>query len=255
MAAAKRISQLRDQIREHDRRYYIEAAPTISDLDYDKLVSELKQLESEHPELVTPDSPTQQVGDQPVAELNHVVHRVPMLSMDNTYSLEELKKYGERTAKLLPDEEIAWIVELKIDGVAVALTYENGIFVQGATRGDGTVGDDITHNLRTVKGVPQRLRGTGIPQTLEIRGEVYMTNADLADLNARQRDAELKIYANTRNSAAGSIRLLDPAICRQRRLRFFCHGVGFTEGLPTNSHWEFLQLLGRWGVPATPLAK
>src|SRR3954468_19494551 len=255
MAAAKRISQLRDQIREHDRRYYVDAAPTISDLEYDKLVSVLKQLESKHPELVTPDSPTQQVGDQPVAELNHVVHRVPMLSMDNTYSIEELKKYGERTAKLLPDEEIAWVVELKIDGVAVALTYENGQFVQGATRGDGTVGADITHNLRTVEGVPPHLKGKDFPQTVEIRGEVYMTNADLADLNARQRDAGLKIYANTRNSAAGSVRLLDPRICRQRHLRFFGHGIGFTEGLPTNSHWEFLQLLEMWGVPATPLAK
>jgi DNA ligase (NAD+) len=255
MSAAQRISQLRELIREHDRRYYVDAAPTISDLEYDKLVSVLKQLESKHPELVTPDSPTQRVGDQPVAELNHVVHRVPMLSMDNTYSLEELKKYGERTAKLLPDEEIAWVVELKIDGVAVALTYENGQFVQGATRGDGTVGDDITHNLRTVEGVPPRLKGKDFPQTVEIRGEVYMTNADLADLNARQRDAGLKIYANTRNSAAGSVRLLDPRICRQRHLRFFGHGIGFTEGLPTNSHWEFLQLLESWGVPATPLAK
>src|SRR3954453_8857328 len=255
MAAAKRISQLRDLIREHDKRYYVDAAPTISDLEYDKLVSELKQLEPEHPELVTPASPTQQVGDLPVAELNHVVHRVPMLSMDNTYSLEELKKYGERTAKLLAGEEIAWVVELKIDGVAVALTYENGVFFQGATRGDGTVGDDITHNLRTVEGVPPRLKGKDFPQTVEIRGEVYMTNADLADLNARQRDAGLKIYANTRNSAAGSVRLLDPRICRQRHLRFFGHGIGFTEGLPTNSHWEFLELLAKWGIPATPLAK
>src|SRR3954471_11017763 len=255
MAAAKRISQLRDQIREHDQRYYVDAAPTISDLEYDKLVSELKQLESAHPELVTPDSPTQRVGDQPVAELNHVVHRVPMLSMDNTYSIEELKKYGDRTAKLLAGEEIAWVVELKIDGVAVALTYENGVFFQGATRGDGTVGDDITHNLRTVEGVPPRLKGKNFPQTVEIRGEVYMTNADLADLNARQKQAGLKIYANTRNSAAGSVRLLDPRICRQRHLRFFGHGIGFTEGLPTNSHWEFLQLLGMWGIPATPLAK
>jgi DNA ligase (NAD+) len=255
MSAAQRISQLREKIREHDQRYYVDAAPTISDLDYDKLLSELKQLESKHPELVTADSPTQRVGDQPVAELSHVVHRVPMLSMDNTYSLDELTKYGERTAKLLPDEEIAWVVELKIDGVAVALTYETGQFVQGATRGDGNVGDDITHNLRTVEGVPPHLKGKDFPQTVEIRGEVYMTNADLADLNARQREAGLKIYANTRNSAAGSVRLLDPRICRQRHLRFFGHGIGFTEGLPTNSHWEFLQLLEKWGVPPTPLAK
>src|SRR4029079_10273560 len=150
---------------------------------------------------------------------------------------------------------IAWVVELKIDGVAVALTYEGGVFVRGATRGDGLVGDDITHNLKTVVGVPLRLTGKDVPPSVEIRGEVYMTNADLAELNARQTKAGLKLYANTRNSAAGSIRLLDPRICAQRRLRFFSHGVGYIEGLPTNSHWEFLQMIGRWGIPATPLAK
>jgi DNA ligase (NAD+) len=255
MTPAEKIADLREQIREHDRRYYVEAAPIISDREYDQLLAELKKEESEHPELITRDSPTQRVGDQPLAGLDHVRHRVPMLSMDNTYSLEELKKYGERTSKLLPDEDVAWDVELKIDGVAVALTYEDGIFVRGATRGDGFVGDDITHNLRTVMGVPLRLTGEDVPASVEVRGEVYMTNADLAELNARQREAGLKIYANTRNSAAGSVRLLDPRICAERRLRFFCHGVGFIEDLPTNSHWEFLQLIGRWGIPATPLAK
>jgi DNA ligase (NAD+) len=255
MTPAEQIADLRAQIREHDRRYYVEAAPIISDREYDQLLTKLKDLESAHPELITPDSPTQRIGDQPLAELDHVRHRVPMLSMDNTFSLEELKKYGERTAKLLPDEDVAWDVELKIDGVAVALTYEGGIFVRGATRGDGFVGDDITHNLRTVMGVPLRLTGEDVPASVEVRGEVYMTNADLAELNARQRAAGLKIYANTRNSAAGSVRLLDPRICAERRLRFFCHGVGHIEGLPTNSHWAFLKLIGSWGIPATPLAK
>src|SRR4051795_13758372 len=188
MTPAERIAELRALIREHDRRYYVEAAPIISDREYDQLMAELKELESEHPQHVTQDSPTQRVGDQPLAELDHVRHRVPMLSMDNTYSLEELKKYGERTAKLLPDEDAAWDVELKIDGVAVALTYEDGVFVRGATRGDGVVGDDITHNLRTLMGVPLRLASDDIPPSVEIRGEVYMLNADLADLNARQRD-------------------------------------------------------------------
>jgi DNA ligase (NAD+) len=249
------LTVLREQIREHDRHYYVEAAPVISDLEYDKLVTRLKELEAAHPELVTTDSPTQRVGDQPLAELAHVRHRVPMLSMDNTYSIGELQKYGERTAKLLPGEEIAWVVELKIDGVAVALTYENGRFAHGATRGDGFVGDDITHNLRTVMGVPLRLYGDNLPSSVEIRGEVYMLNADLAELNARQETAGLKLYANTRNSAAGSIRLLDPRICAERRLRFLAHGVGYIEGLPTNSHWEFLQLIGTWGVPPTPLAQ
>ena len=209
----QQVAELREQIRAHDRRYYVEAAPIITDREYDKLLARLKELEAAHPELVTTDSPTQRVGDQPLAELNHVRHRVPMLSMDNTYSLDELNKYGERTAKLLPGEEIAWVVELKIDGLAVALTYEDGVFVHGATRGDGLVGDDITHNLRTVLGMPLRLSGNGIPPIVEIRGEVYMTNADLAELNARQEAAGLKLYANTRNSAAGSVRLLDPRIC------------------------------------------
>jgi DNA ligase (NAD+) len=255
MTPAEEIAKLRAEIREHDRRYYVDAAPTISDREYDALLAKLKDRESKHPKLITSDSPTQRIGDQPLAGLDHVTHRVPMLSMDNTYSLEELNKYGERTAKLLSGEEIAWVIELKVDGVAVALTYEDGVFVRGATRGDGFVGDDITHNLRAVKGVPLRLTGDDIPASVEVRGEVYMTNADLAELNARQEKAGLKLYANTRNSAAGSVRLLDPRICAQRHLRFFCHGVGYIEGLPTNSHWEFLKLIGRWGIPATPLAK
>lgn len=251
----QQIAALRDEIREHDRRYYVEAAPTISDLEYDKLVEQLKELEAARPDLITADSPTQRLGDAPVAGLEHVTHRVPMLSMDNTYSIEELQKYGERIAKLLPGEEIAWVVELKVDGVAVAITYEDGKLVRGATRGDGYVGDDITHNLRTIKDVPRRLAGPHVPSAVEIRGEVYMTNADLAELNARQQAAGLKLYANTRNSAAGSVRLLDPNTARQRHLRFLAHGIGYIDGLPTNSHWDFLQLLGEWGVPPTPLAE
>jgi DNA ligase (NAD+) len=251
----QQIEQLREEIREHDRRYYVDAAPTISDQQYDKLIERLRDLEAAHPKLITPDSPTQRVGGEPISGLEHVRHRAPMLSMDNTYSLVELEKYGERTAKLLPGEEIAWVVELKIDGVAVALTYENGIFAQGATRGDGTVGDDVTHNLRTVAGVPLRLSGDDLPKSLEVRGEVYMTNSDLADINARRQADGLELYANTRNTAAGGIKLLDPKLCAQRRLRFFCHGIGYVEDLPVASHAEFLKLVGRWGIPATPLVK
>src|SRR5690606_145406 len=154
----------------------------------------------------------------------------------NTYSREELDRYGERTIKLLGGEPVAWVVELKIDGVAVALTYENGVFVRGATRGDGQTGDDVTHNLRTVGGVPLRLAGDEAPPAVEIRGEVYMNNTDLADINARRQAAGQKLYANTRNTAAGAIRLLDPRIAAQLKLRFFCHGVGYAEGLPAESH-------------------
>jgi DNA ligase (NAD+) len=252
---AQEIAELRDEIREHDRLYHVENAPIISDLEYDKKLSRLKELEAAHPDLITPDSPTQRVGGEPVSELDHVTHRVPMLSMDNTYSVEELQKYGERITRRLPDEDIQWVVELKVDGVAVAITYENSVLARGATRGDGVVGDDITHNLRTVAGVPLRLVGKDVPPIVEVRGEIYMTNTDLADINARRQAAGKVLYANTRNTAAGGIKLLDPKQCAERRLRFYCHGVGYIEGLPTNSHLEFLKLVRGWGVPTTPLAQ
>jgi DNA ligase (NAD+) len=204
-SAEQEIAKLRDTIREHDRRYYVENAPTISDLEYDRLLQRLQELEAANPALVTPDSPTQRVGGAPVEFITPVAHRVPMLSMDNTYSVEELQKYGERTARLLAGEEIAWVVELKIDGVAVAITYENGVLARGATRGDGRTGDDITHNIRTVLGVPLRLGGPKLPDVVEVRGEVYMTNTDLADINARRQAIGLDVYANTRNTAAGGI--------------------------------------------------
>jgi DNA ligase (NAD+) len=251
--AEQEIAQLREMIREHDRRYYVENAPTISDLEYDRLVLRLKELEDANPESITRDSPTQRVGDSPVEGLVSVAHRVPMLSMDNTYSVEELQRFGERTAKLLDGEEVAWVVELKIDGVAVAVTYENGVLVRGATRGTGVTGDDITHNIRTVQGVPLRLVGDDVPTEVEIRGEVYMTNTDLADINARRQEAGLELYANTRNTAAGGIKLLDPRLCSERRLRFLCHGVGYSDGLTVDSHYDFLQQVGKWGLPPTPL--
>ncbi len=156
-SAASEIARLRDEIRYHDRKYHIEAAPEISDTQYDRLVERLKKLEAEHPELVTPDSPTQRVGEQPVEGLTPVEHRVPMLSIDNTYSLDELKKYGERVTKLLPGETVEWVVELKVDGVAASLIYEDGLLVRGVTRGNGRIGDDITHNIRTIKDIPLRL--------------------------------------------------------------------------------------------------
>jgi DNA ligase (NAD+) len=249
----KEIEQLRETIREHDRRYHVENAPIISDLEYDQLLARLKELEAAHLDLITPDSPTQRVGGAPVGELGSVSHRVPMLSIDNTYSLEELQKYGDRTAKMLQHEVIAWVVELKIDGVAVAITYENGVLTRAATRGDGRIGDDITHNIRTVKGVPLRLIGNDTPEVVEVRGEVYMTNTDLADINARRQAAGLELYANTRNTAAGGIKLLDPRQCAERRLRFLCHGVGYAKGLEVDTHADFLKSVGRWGVPATPL--
>jgi DNA ligase (NAD+) len=248
----KQIEKLRAEIREHDRCYYEEDNPTISDLEYDRLMERLKLLEAEHPDLVTPDSPTQRVGGTPVEYLEQVRHLIPMKSIDNTYSLAELRKYGERTAKLLPGEQIEWVVELKIDGVAMSLIYENGELVRGVTRGDGTTGDDVTHNVRTVVDVPFRLKGKRFPPLVEVRGEIYMTNEELTRLNAERKEKGLELYANTRNTAAGSIKLLDPRICAQRRLRLFSHGVGKVEGFTAKTHMEFLEHLGEWGLPVTP---
>ena len=249
---AEEIYRLREEIRFHDRKYYVEAAPVISDLEYDRLMMRLKELEAAHPELITPDSPTQRVGGEPVAELTPVEHRIPMLSIENTYSIEELKRFGERTAKLLGHEPIQWVVELKIDGVAVSLVYEQGLLVRGATRGNGRVGDDITHAIRTVRGVPLRLQGKNVPSLLEVRGEVYMTNSDLVALNELQKQKGLPPFANPRNVTAGTIRLLDPRLCAERRLRFFCHGLGQVEGLRATTHMEFLNEMRSLGLPVTP---
>ncbi|MGA2033951.1 MAG: NAD-dependent DNA ligase LigA [Thermoguttaceae bacterium] len=249
---ASEIARLREQIRHHDHKYYVEAAPEISDSQYDKLLERLKHLEAEHPRLVTPDSPTQRIGDEPVKELPQVAHRVPMLSIENTYSIGEVEQFAQRTAKLLHGESIQWVVELKIDGVAVSLVYENGLLVRGVTRGNGLLGDDITHNIRTIRDVPLRLRGDDPPPVLEVRGEIYMTNSDLVLLNEAQQRKGEKLFANTRNVTAGSVRQLDPRVSAERRLRFFCHSVGDTEGLKAQTHMDFLREMQGYGVPITP---
>jgi DNA ligase (NAD+) len=250
---SQQIERLRREIREHDRKYYVAAAPEISDRHYDRLMDQLRKLEADHPDLVAPDSPTQRIGDAPIESLSPVEHRIPMLSIENTYSVDELRAYGQRIAKQFPaGESVEWVVELKIDGVAVAITYENGLLVRGATRGNGRVGDDITHNVRTLADVPLRLSGDHPPKLLEVRGEVYMNNSDLVWLNEQQKKQGLPPYANTRNVAAGTIRLLDPRICAQRRLRMFCHGVGASEGLTAKTHMEFLAEISRYGLTPTP---
>jgi DNA ligase (NAD+) len=248
---ARRIDQLREEIRFHDRKYYVEAQPVISDLEYDRLMQELVKLEQAHPDLITPDSPTQRIGDAPVPHLQQVPHRVPMLSIENTYSLEELLDFGLKTEKTLggPAE---WVVELKIDGVAVSIIYEAGILARALTRGNGTVGDDITHNVRTIADIPLKLSGDEFPPLLEIRGEIYMRNQDLVTLNERQVATGQETYRNTRNVTAGSIRLLDPRICAERSLHVFCHGTGYCEGLNAQTHMEFLDLVSRLGLPPTP---
>lgn len=246
------IAHLRQEISRHDRLYYVAATPEITDRQYDALVKRLEELEQQRPDLVTPDSPTQRVGDQPVDHLDSVPHAVPMLSIDNTYNREELEAYFRRTEKLLPGEPVRWVMEFKIDGVAASILYVNGLLSQGVTRGNGEIGDDITHNVRTIRDLPLKLIGDDVPPVLEVRGEVYMTDADLADLNVRQVDAGLEPFKNTRNVTAGTIRLLDPQIAASRKLRFFAHGVGRTDGLDVATHMEFLRRLDRYGIPATP---
>lgn len=248
----QQIDALRTEIRRLDHLYYVAATPAVSDLQYDRLLEELKQLEQEHPEFQSADSPTQRVGDAPVDHLEQVSHRVPMLSIDNTYSREDLQAYFERTEKSLDGQPIEWVMEFKIDGVAASVRYEDGVMIMALTRGNGQVGDDITHNIRTVRDLPLRFTVDGGPPILEVRGEVYMTNEDLADLNLRQTAAGAEPYKNTRNVTAGTIRLLDPAIAAQRNLRFFCHGVGETEGLTASNHIEFLHEVGELGIPPTP---
>jgi DNA ligase (NAD+) len=251
---AARVNKLREEIRRHDELYYKKATPEITDLQYDQLMQELQQLEAQHPELVTEDSPTQRLGDQPVEGLTQVAHRVPMLSIENSYDVPTVKKFAQSTADALDGEAVEWVVEYKIDGAAIALTYEHGKLVCGATRGNGQVGDDITHNAATILDVPRRLKGSP-PPVLEIRGEVYMTNSDLVSLNERQAEKGEAAYANPRNVAAGSIRLLDPRECASRRLRFFAHGVGYCEGLQVADHIEFLNDLKSYGLTPTPLVQ
>ncbi len=245
------IDQLRKKIRHHDYLYYVAASPEISDRQYDQLLNRLQELERLHPDRVTPDSPTQRVGDAPVSHLVAVTHRIPMLSIENTYLATELLDFGQKAEKSLggPAE---WVVELKIDGVAVSIIYEDGLLARGVTRGNGTVGDDITHNLRTMVDVPLRLLGEQVPKLVEVRGEVYMTNAALDRLNLRQAAEGLPAYANPRNVTAGSIRLLDPRECATRELHFFGHGVGFCEGLAVSNHRDFLHHVQSWGLPITP---
>ena len=255
-SAAARIDRLRHEIRHHDRLYFVEAAPEISDREYDRLVAELRELEAAHPELVTPDSPTQRVGEEPVAALASVRHRVPMMSIDNTYGVDDLRAWGRRVEKLLAEggdtRPPRYVLELKIDGVAVSLTYEQGLLALAATRGNGVVGDDITHNVRTIRGVPLVLKLAAPPPLVEVRGEVYMTNSDLVALNERQAAAGLAAFANTRNVTAGSIRLLDPRECGRRPLEFLCHGAGNAAELGLDSLTALFAWARQAGLPVAP---
>jgi DNA ligase (NAD+) len=246
-----RIEELRELVRYHNRRYYVEDAPEISDAEYDALYKELEILENEHPELVTTDSPTQRIGGEPLEEFEQVMHAMPMLSLSNARKLEDLYEWDARVRRLLgDDEEPRYVTELKIDGLAVSLRYERGRFVRGATRGNGTIGEDVTANLRTVRSIPERLSGD-YPEVLEARGEVYIPLDRFEEFNRRQEAEGKRPFANPRNLAAGSIRQLDPRITAERPLAIFCYGVG-EGGERYESHSATLDALRRHGMRVNP---
>jgi DNA ligase (NAD+) len=279
------IESLRAAIRRHDALYYVEAAPEISDLEYDRLMRRLKDLEAAHPEFASDDSPTRKVGGEPIAGFVTVEHRVPMLSIDNVYTEAELLEFGQRVAKLLGGRSCEWLVEYKVDGVALSLIYEHGRLVRAVTRGDGRRGDDVTHNARTMRGVPLQLvpiefhnrstsaeskqspvapkskpRGTlfedadssPIPALLEVRGEAYISNSDFAQLQLAATQRGEEPLKNSRNATAGAIKLLDPTECAERKLRFFAHSVGSLEGDRFATHGEFLERIQHLGIPSVP---
>jgi DNA ligase (NAD+) len=248
--AAQRIAVLRHEIEGHNRRYYEEAAPTISDREYDALYRELSDLEKRFPKLAAPDSPTQRVGDKPLKAFGQITHRVPMLSLDNTYSEEEITDFYRRMERLLPNKKIPVVIEPKVDGVAVSLLYEKGELRYAATRGDGTVGDDITQNIRTIRAVPKQLKGN-IPNVLEVRGEAYLDKGGFAKLNAERREAGLPEFANPRNAAAGSLKQLDPAIAAKRPLGVVFYGTGLIEGAKLDKHSDLFALLKKLGLPGS----
>jgi DNA ligase (NAD+) len=252
----RRAAELRSLLHQASYDYYVLDRPALSDLEYDKLFRELQAIEREHPELRTPDSPTRRIGAEPASALAKHTHLVPMISLGNAFTEAELAEWEERIARLVGDDarRAGYVAELKIDGAAVSLTYENGVLVMGATRGNGTVGEDVTANLRTLRDVPLRLRGDDVPRLIEIRGEVYMPFSRFEKMNEERVAAGEPVYANPRNSAAGSLRQLDPAITATRPLRFFGYTVAAPQGvaLPFETQWQLLDTLARWGIPVAP---
>ncbi|MGG4675042.1 NAD-dependent DNA ligase LigA [Providencia sp. Me1] len=253
MTTKQEIDELKKQLRHHEYQYHVLDAPEIPDVEYDKLMQRLKEIEAQHPELVTSDSPTQRVGAAPLAAFDTVRHEIPMLSLDNVFDEESYLAFDKRVRDRLKNhQELTFCCELKLDGLAVSLLYENGELVQAATRGDGTVGENITANVRTIRAIPLRLRGRNIPDRVEIRGEVFMPQKGFEALNEQARKTDGKVFANPRNAAAGSLRQLDPRITAKRPLTFYCYGVGLVEGgsLP-DTHYDRLMQFKAWGLPVS----
>ncbi|MDQ3896937.1 MAG: NAD-dependent DNA ligase LigA, partial [Actinomycetota bacterium] len=261
MDVERRAAELRRLVEYHSERYYLLDDPEISDAEFDALVRELRALEQAHPELATPDSPTQRVGGRASSAFAEVRHRMPMMSLDNAFSFEELVAWGKRMERYIgvggaPRDGAAgvdYVCELKIDGIACSLLYEDGRYVRGATRGNGVVGEDVTENVRTISVVPERLSGENLPSVLEVRGEVYMPVSAFEELNQRQGEAGLRLFANPRNSGAGSLRQKDPKVTASRDLRFWAYQLGEIDGGPRfRRHSETLDFLEAAGLPVNP---
>ena len=252
-----RAADLRRQIEHHNYRYYVLDDPEVSDADYDRLMRELQELEGRFPDIVTPDSPTQRVGVTPMAEFGEVVHRVPMLSLENAFSEEDVRDFDRRVRERLAGvAAVDYAAEPKLDGLAVSLIFESGKFTIGATRGDGTTGEDVTRNLRALRAVPLQLRGEGYPRVLEVRGEVFMPIAGFKRFNAQAEARGEKTYVNPRNAAAGSLRQLDPRLTAERPLDIYFYGVGYLEdGTLPGRHSEILGALRGWGLKTSPAAR
>ncbi|WP_318373984.1 NAD-dependent DNA ligase LigA [Enterobacter sp.] len=249
----QQLTELRTTLRHHEYLYHVMDAPEVPDAEYDRLLRELRELEAQHPDLITPDSPTQRVGAAPLSAFTQIRHEVPMLSLDNVFDEESFLAFNKRVQdRLKSTDALSYCCELKLDGLAVSILYENGVLIRAATRGDGTTGEDITTNVRTIRAIPLKLHGDNIPARLEVRGEVFLPHAGFEKINEEARRTGGKIFANPRNAAAGSLRQLDPRITAKRPLTFFCYGVGILEGgeLP-RSHLERLQQFKRWGLPVS----
>tara|TARA_B100000035_G_scaffold313336_1_gene326822 strand:+ start:17742 stop:19766 length:2025 start_codon:yes stop_codon:yes gene_type:complete len=246
----KQINYLKSVIREHDHRYYVLDDPQISDHEYDSLLRELKNLEDSHPDLITSDSPTQRVGGSPISEFNQIQHGKPMLSLGNAFGIDELEAFNKRINDTLDANDVEFNAELKFDGLAVTILYENGIMKYAATRGDGSVGEDVTHNIKTIKTIPLKLHGDNHPRTFEVRGEVLMDKNDFKELNEYQISIGQKTFANPRNAAAGSLRQLDPKITAKRKLKFYAYSLGqVDQDLELTNHTDILKYINNTGIP------
>ena len=253
---AARAADLRTQLDRHNHLYYVEAAPVISDREFDRLLQELTDIEKKHPELVTSDSPTQRVGGAPIPGFEKVTHKVPMLSIENSYDENDLRKFDADMRKVLGAKAaVEYVVELKIDGVSMSITYADGKLAYSATRGSGGVGDNVTHNLKTISAIPLKLAGKNPPKVFEARGEVYMTKTEFARINKEEAKKRAEPHKNPRNLTAGTLKLLDPKECAKRKMTFFAYGTGATDGITITSQTALMEALKGFGFPINPHTK